>query len=342
MRLMITASILTVLSGSALGHHSLFAFYDNNRRIEIEGVVTEIFWSNPHTGVSIEVVNAEGVVEEWLTEGNTTSQLTRNGYKKDLVTIGSRIRVVGRPGLRGERMIFGSPRTLLLPNGEEVSLRGTASSVDEAVGTNAGDEISTGIFKVWSFQDPHRYQLSSPLVLTPVAQAAVDVYDARTDDPSLQCIPPGMPNAILNPYPIELIDEGDRIVQRIEEWGETRVFYMSEEVRGQTQGPSHLGYSVGRWEGNTLVVETTEIMWPYLDQDGTPMSEDVSMLERYTMSEDESRLHYEIVITDPENLVEPAIWNHTWFYRPDDEMLTDFEVGEVFECQTRNIEDSVY
>ena len=342
MRLMIAALVLTVLCGSALGHHSLFAFYDNNRRIEIEGVVTEIFWSNPHTGVAIEVVNAEGVVEEWLTEGNTTSQLTRNGYKKDLVTIGSRIRVVGRPGLRGERMIFGSPRTLLLPNGEEVSLRDTASSVDEAVGTNAGDEISTGIFKVWSFQDPHRYQLSSPLVLTPVAQAAVDVYDARTDDPSLQCIPPGMPNAILNPYPIELIDEGDRIVQRIEEWGQQRVIHMSEEARGQIQAPSHLGYSVGRWEGDTLVVDITRLNFPFLDQDGTPMSEDVSMLERYTMSEDESRLHYEIVITDPENLVEPAIWNHTWFYRPDDEMLPDFEVGEVFECQTRNIEDSVY
>ena len=62
--------------------------------------------------------------------------------------------------------------------------------------------------------------------------------------PSLKCVSPGMPNAILNPYPIELIDQGDRIIQRIEEWGQQRVFHMSEEARSQSQAPSHLGYSV--------------------------------------------------------------------------------------------------
>ena len=40
------------------------------------------------------------------------------------------------------------------------------------------------------------------------------------------------------------------------------------------------------------------------------------MLERYTMSEDETELQYEIIISDPENLVEPAIWDHTWVYKP--------------------------
>jgi hypothetical protein len=241
-------------------------------------------------------------------------------------------------------MIFGSPTHVLLPNDEEVSLRNTSSSVDETFGNIAvlasgADEIGSGIFKVWSFED--RYRLRSPLVLTPVAQAAVDAYDARTDDPSLMCIPPGMPNAILNPYPIGLIDEGDRIVQRIEEWGETRVFYMNEEARGQTQVPGHLGYSVGRWEGDMLVVETTEITWPYLDSEGTPMSENVSMLERYTMSEDENRLQYEIIITDPENLVEPAIWDYAWVYKPGDTILPGIEDGERYECRLRNTE-SVY
>ena len=338
----ITVSLaLLMFSWPVLGHHSVVAFYDQDRRVQIEGTVTEVFWRNPHTGFTIEVVNADGVVEEWVTEGNTTSELIRRGFIRDSVKVGDRVRAGGRVSRRGERMIFGGPSHVLLPGGEEVPLRRTASSENEAVLASAADAAGTGLFKVWSFDT--RYRLRNPFVLTPAAQAALDAYDARTDDPSLQCIPPGMPNAILNPYPIELVDEGDRIVQRIEEWGQQRVIHMSEEARGQTQAPSHLGYSVGRWEGNrTLVVETTQFNWPYLDQDGRPMSEDVSMLERYTMSEDETELAYEIIITDPEYLVEPAIWDHTWFYKPGDEMLPGFEEGERFECELRDTDVSIY
>ncbi len=72
------------------------------------------------------------------------------------------------------------------------------------------------------------------------------------------------------------------------------------------------------------------------------MSENVSMLERYTMSEDETELNYEIIITDPENLVEPAIWDHRWVYEPGDEVLPGFEEGERFECELRDTVDSVY
>ena len=340
MRSIAVSLALLVLSWPALGHHSVVAFYDPDRRVEIEGTVTEIFWRNPHTGFTIEVVNADGAVEEWVTEGNTTSELVRRGFDRESINVGDRVRASGRASRRGDRQIFGAPSHLLLPGGEEVPLRRTAPSEDEAELASTAAATGTGIFKVWSFET--RYQLRNPLVLTPAAQAAVDTYDPLTDDPSLQCVSPGMPNAILNPYPIELIDEGDRIVQRIEEWGQQRVIHMSEEARGQSRARSHLGYAVGRWEGGTLVVDTNQFDWPYLDQDGTPMSENVMMVERYTMSEDETELHYEIVITDPENLVEPAIWEHTWVYKPGDEMLPGIEPGERFECVLRDSDISIY
>ena len=60
------------------------------------------------------------------------------------------------------------------------------------------------------------------------------------------------------------------------------------------------------------------------------------------MSEDETRLQYEIVITDPENLVEPAIWEHTWVYKPGDQMLPGIEPGERFECVLRDADISIY
>ena len=335
MRLIPVSLAFLLLPWPALGHHSITAFYDQDRRVEIEGTVTEVFWRNPHTGFTIEVVNDAGEIEEWTTEGNTTSQLVRNGFTRDSVKVGDRIRAAGRASRRGERMIFGSPSHVILPSGEAVALRTTPSSADETELASAADAAGSGFFKVWSFET--RYQLRNPFVLTPAAQAALETYDA-----SLQCIPPGMPNAILNPYPIELIDEGDRIILRIEEWSQERVIHMTEAARGQTPAPSHLGYSVGRWEGGTLVVDITRLSFPFLDQDGRPMSENASMRERFTMNEDERELHYEVVITDPEYLVEPAIWDHTWYYEPGDEFLPGIEEGERFECEMQGAEDSVY
>ena len=73
------------------------------------------------------------------------------------------------------------------------------------------------------------------------------------------------------------------------------------------QPPSHLGYSVGRREGSTLIVETTKIDYPWVDNEArTPQSPDVRTTERFTLSEDQSRLDYELIITDPVTFTEPA------------------------------------
>ena len=144
-----------------------------------------------------------------------------------------------------------------------------------------------------------------------------------------------MPNAVLNPYPMQLIDEGDRIVQRIEEWDARRVIYMTDDVPSEPETPAHLGVSVGRLEGSTLIVETTYVDFPLLDGDGTPMSPEAEILERYQLNEDGTRLAYEVIVTDPVNLVEPAIWENTWVYRPGTEVRS-------FECTLRDTVSPVY
>ena len=62
---------------------------------------------------------------------------------------------------------------------------------------------------------------------------------------------------------------------------------------------SSLGYSVGHWEGEQLVVSTTHIDWPYLDPYGTPQSNQVEYVERFNVSEDDTNLEYSITATDP-------------------------------------------
>ena len=69
-----------------------------------------------------------------------------------------------------------------------------------------------------------------------------------------------------------------------------------------------MGYSVGRWEGNTLVVETTNIAAPAFDADGSLQSDSMVVTERYKVSEDQSRLDYELVMTDPVAFKVPAVF----------------------------------
>jgi hypothetical protein len=77
-----------------------------------------------------------------------------------------------------------------------------------------------------------------------------------------------------------------------------------------------LGYSRGRWEGNTLVVETTRIDAGLFDSDGTPQSAAIETLERFTLDTANDRLDYRIRITDPEMFTEPFELTRYWVWTP--------------------------
>ena len=79
----------------AMAHHSIGAFFDRSIDVEIEGVVTDIFWRNPHIGLTLEVVNEAGQTEGWEREGCTTNTLMRRGFTAESVKIGDHIRAAG-------------------------------------------------------------------------------------------------------------------------------------------------------------------------------------------------------------------------------------------------------
>ena len=331
---------LVIVASSAPAHHSVTAFYDRDVDIfEVEGIVTSVFWKNPHVGVSLLVDNEDGGQDEWQLEGGSVNTLIRRGFRQESVRIGDRVRGAGHPSRRNEHEIFVT--NFLLADGEEiiftdvdVPLRWTdrspspsAASMTVAA-TAIGETPATGIFRVWSYGGTiHR--LRRPLSVKPAALAATAGWDPLTDDPSLRCEAPGMPNANLNPYPIEFIDDGDTIRVRIEEWDATRVIHMDTDAASAGQARSLLGYSVGRWEGRTLRIETTRVDAPYLDDSGTPMSENAEIVERFTLSEDDNRLTYEVVVMDSQYLAEPAIWDASWIWQPGAEIIP-------FECTLRS------
>jgi hypothetical protein len=98
----VLAAVAQVLMGArqVSAHHSFTAAYDSTKRVEIEGVVKEFVWRNPHSFVRIEVTTKDGATELWNLEWGSTTQLQAAKYPVTRTTIkaGDRIIAGGEPG----------------------------------------------------------------------------------------------------------------------------------------------------------------------------------------------------------------------------------------------------
>jgi len=149
----------------------------------------------------------------------------------------------------------------------------------------------------------------------PWTQAMFD-YNAATKvayDPQGFCLPPGGPRAFGTPYPAEIIQDRDRIIVIFEGGAHVwREIHMDGRTLPDREDldPSYFGYSVGRWEGDTLVIEATgynEKTW--LNFGGYMHTDELRTVERISRPNRDT-LHYEATLIDPGAYSEP--WTVAW------------------------------
>ncbi len=148
------------------------------------------------------------------------------------------------------------------------------------------------------------------------AEARRSEYDSG-DASLLGCTEWSMPRLMSNPLPMEFVRRDDDILQRFEEDDNVRVIHMDPDAADGSDEYLVLGYSVGRWDGETLVVETTRVEPDRLDNRGTPFSSAMHLLERFTPSPDGTRLNYSLTITDPHTFSESFEVGRYWIWRPE-------------------------
>ena len=125
------------------------------------------------------------------------------------------------------------------------------------------------------------------------------------------CADYGVPAMMSLPgsYPIELIQKPDQLTIIFEVNNETRRIYIGDEqLPPEGRIPSRAGYSEGHWEGNVLVVKTTDLL-DGQDQAANPYSDQATIDERFSLEEDENGtqvLTYQARITDPVYYTEPV------------------------------------
>ena len=297
--------LLSFIGSSAAAHHSN-AEYDRTVAREFEGELIAVAWANPHVAFKLRTVTEAGGVEDWELGGLPIALLERAGLSKSMFVVGERVKVAGWVSRRRPAMLVSN---MLLPNGQEAlfypqsQLRWSDVPAGGRWNREAVGGGERGLFRTWSVADLGAYlrtALGVTFNLTPAAQAKMG--SSQTLD---ACRPQGMPGIMLAPLPIRFVDRGEQIDLQLTTFSVVRSIDMAVARSVEVVPLSDLGYSVGRWVGETLEVRTTRIGWPYLDDEGRPQSENVEILERFSLLEGGARLRYSQTVTDPESLVEP-------------------------------------
>jgi len=321
--------VLAGLGLPAHAHHSN-AEYDRSVVTELEGEIVAVVWRNPHVGLTIRTEAEVAGATLWTMEAADLIGTLRRGVPEGTFQIGQWVRVAGYASTRRSGRLLVS--NVLLPDGTEVLLVGNAEPRWSDRGIGGGNWVEKvpvaasvderSLFRVWTQAGTITPEFAADPPLTAAARAAHANWDSF-NDPALDCVAPGMPRAVTRagPHPIEFVARSDRIELRMEYFDLERVIHMDQVSIPEDAPLSPLGYSIGRWEGDTLVVETARVNYPYFDirgLEGVPQSPAVEFTERFTVSEDGSTLSYDFAVTDPATFTQALTVEGyaTWRWRP--------------------------
>jgi hypothetical protein len=332
-RAVLVAIVLTVpaLVERAYAHHGA-GLYEMRKNVELEGTLTRVDFVNPHTYVYFDVVGNDGKVIAMKCETRGATVLRRSGWSPEMFVKGTSIKIAGHPHrddptactvetmtlgqkptleryqqLSGAKSVDRTKRPFRLSNGKP-NLAGDWAQEQQVLATPPGGraglvpiskaaEITAG--KLPMPAGPAGW-FPPPVKLTPAGQAAADALRKRptSENPRLSC----QITSIL----FDWVFDGtiNRITQSATEIkmeygaGLTRTVHMNMTAHPAKVAPSRAGHSIGRWDGDTLVVDTVGFL-PGSLAGNLPHSDKLHVVERFTLNPATLELTRGIVAEDP-------------------------------------------
>jgi hypothetical protein len=297
-----------LLAAPASAHHSQ-AMFDTTREVLFDGTVVRFDWVNPHMYLVIETKGPDGKPMRVEGEGLATTQARADGLNRDALKPGMRVimranpnrggpskqvRVLDVTTQNGEIHPFYAAstrdRTLKPAN----SLAGRWAPSRQALGA------AFGAMAAWPVT-PEGRAAQKKLLADGLCYVEPVPFLAVLDE--MRAIEIGKDEVV-----IHYDNSGDHVVRRVR---------MNAQHPTKVQ-PSRHGDAVGRWEGDTLVIDTIGFE---PDPSGlgmnVPSSPRKHTVERLTLTEARTRLRYEITVEDPAYLTKPATMAQQWDHRPD-------------------------
>ena len=317
-----TAAGLAVLAwaAGAAAHHS-HASLDSSNPQTRAGVVVEYLWKVPHVYLIVDVPDETGESVRYTVETLNPPSLARLGWSADTFKPGDPIIWEGAHDRDPDRPYMGLDWAQTVDGTRMFTSSRSLQALLEETGAEApsGAVVNAEVLPAESFPSGFWTRTVSPyreppagMPLTEKAQALVAGFH-ESQNPLNECIYPGPPRMMMMPMAYNFRWEGeDTIVIDRDLWPQPRVVHMNADAAPPAE-PTAWGYSTGRFDGDVLVIETTNFVddrWGI--QIGLHSSDRKHLQERYWLEEEGMTLKGEFTITDPEYLTEPMVIQHSW------------------------------
>jgi hypothetical protein len=312
---------LTLSIAPAHAHHSFAATFTQDI-IVVEGYVERVKFSNPHVIVYFDVTDENGEVTQWLGEGGSATSYRNQGWNPDTLEQGDYIRITGASTRNG------SPMVSMVEDGS-VELVDPATGL--VVGTPGGDaEEDAGVLDMplrlanglpnlsgaWTGEATGRVGRPilhvPPLPFNETGAALQEKFDPA-NDPQVHCEPPGLVRqAGFTPHPVRIEQYDDHLVISYEEYAGRRTIYFDDRDLGGTE-KTHLGQSIARYEGQKLIIESTNLLPNLVATNGNLLTDQTTTVETYYRKDKpdgRAILALDMVATDPGHLTAP--WTISW------------------------------
>ena len=325
---LVTATILFVAPVSvAFGHHSDTGM-DMNSVVALEGTVVEFRWRNPHVYITLDTADVQGDELEWKLEAGATPVMSRMGWTPDSIAVGEYVNVEAHPARNGRP--YGVLAAVIKQDGTVIS-----TSIDATTGepeqTSAGPtQAATTLDGVWkvdstrleSYPGGSEGYMNAKLQLTEKARTAQSIYDEESDqNPASRCI--GRPEpyisvlATIFPIGISINEEESTVSIRSGAFDHHQTVYLDGRGHPEDGERTNVGHAIGRWEDDTLVVDT-RLFADHIDayQIGVPSGAEKHVVQRYRLIDGGTRMEVEFMLEDPEHLVGSLTDTRELIYSP--------------------------
>ena len=309
----IVAGLLAAFAAApVLAHHSFAAEFDPDKTAELKGEITQVWFNNPHVRYRLATKTADGSTEDWELQVSSVTALAQVGWTQKTLKVGDQVTVSGQVGREGAKKLY--LRSAVRADGTRlVTGRGSDTKAPDpnqvhATKTSYGYGNSRKNYPVdisGAWRNNYHWHVTVDDLEpkpTPFTAEGKRVFESKDhwQDTALRCLPLGLPRLIGSPYSMEVVDGGDHYLFIYVEHNTPRRVWMDGRKPESDTPDTALGFSVGHWEGNALIIETTHLLPAWLDGSGLPMKgEGTRVVERYDFAADKLSMERTITIYDP-------------------------------------------
>jgi hypothetical protein len=324
-----------VIAAPALAHHG-FGRFDPTKEVTLEGTLTGIDFVNPHAYLYFDATGADGKVTPMRCEMRAATVLRRSGWSAEMFTPGKHVEVSGNPHRDDPASCY--IETLKLDEATFERYQQLTTATQGAA--NRPARAATGEPNVYGDWAQEQYLIArppegrgglvpksmvagvasgqiafadvpsagwgaSPVTFTPAGQAAADALRARPPEQNerARCEITSVLFDWVFDGPINRITKTDGAITLEYGRGLKRTVHMNMTSHPANVAPSRAGHSIGRWEGDTLVVDTVGFT-PGIIAATVAHSDQLHVVERFTLDSQTMALKRDYVAEDPVNFTD--------------------------------------